>query len=118
MSVKCKLLNADLVLCFEVANLLMQAWQRYNSPALDFDLCFQTDNMKQLQQSLTVKQKPLFRLSWQNADWQRYLSTYMAGIQHNVFKQDVLAAADEHDFVPWPRTSALSASNTTNKAAV
>ena len=96
----------------------MQAWQRYNSPALDFDLCFQTHNLRQLQHSLTAKQKPLFRLSWQDADWQRYLATYMAGIQHSIFKQDVLAAADEHDFVPWPRPSALPAFNTTTNAEV
>ena len=96
----------------------MQAWQRYNSPALDFDLCFQTDNLEQLQQSVTANQKPLFRLAWQNADWQRYLSTYMAGIQHSVFKQDVLAAADEHDFVPWCRPPAVPASNNATKAVV
>ncbi|KAL0047381.1 hypothetical protein WJX82_002034 [Trebouxia sp. C0006] len=50
-----------------------KAWQKYNRPALDFDLCFKTDNLQWLQQSLPVKEQSMFRLSWENADWRRWV---------------------------------------------
>lgn len=80
----------------------MQAWQKYNSPALDFDLCFQTDNLQKLQHLLSDDERQLFRLSWKCKDWQRYMTTYMAGIRHRVLKQPTVADAARHDFVPWP----------------
>ncbi len=89
--------------------LLVQAWQKYNRPALDFDLCFKTDNLQWLQQSLPVKEQSMFRLSWENADWRRYMQTYMAGIQHRIFKQPTVADAAQHDFMPWPLLPMLSA---------
>ena len=79
----------------------VQAWQKYNIPALDFDLCFKIDNLQGLQQALSNEEQGLFRLSWEGADWQRYMYTYMAGIQHRIFRQSTSADALQHDFVPW-----------------
>ncbi len=89
--------------------MLVQAWQKYNSPALDFDLCFKTDNLQWLQQSLPVEEQRMFKLSWENADWRRYMQTYMAGIQHRIFKQATVADAAQHNFMPWPLQPMLSA---------
>jgi len=96
----------------------LQAWQKYNTPALDFDLCFKTDNLHRLQQALPVEEQNVFRLSWQGTDWQRYMHTYMAGIQHRIFKQPTPADAEQHDFQPWPLTSLSNAvvSQTTVKS--
>lgn len=80
----------------------VQAWQKYNSPALDFNLCFQTYNLQRLQQLLPDNEQQLFRMSWECKDWQRYMTTYMAGIRHGVLKQPTLANDAHHDFVPWP----------------
>lgn len=80
----------------------VQAWQKYNSPALDFDLCFCTHNSQRLQQLLPDQEQQLFRLCWGGEDWQRYMTTYMAGIRHSVLKQPTLADPDRHDFAPWP----------------
>ncbi|KAL3139076.1 Fatty acyl-CoA reductase 2 [Trebouxia sp. C0010 RCD-2024] len=79
-----------------------KAWQKYNSPALDFDLCFCTHNSQRLQQLLPDQEQQLFRLCWGGEDWQRYMTTYMAGIRHSVLKQPTLADPDRHDFAPWP----------------
>ncbi len=87
----------------------VQAWQKYNRPALDFDLCFKTDNLQWLRQSLAVGEQSMFRLSWESADWRRYMQTYMAGIQHRIFKQATVADAAQHDFMPWPLLPVLSA---------
>lgn len=81
----------------------MQAWQKYNSPAMDFDLCFATDNLQKMQSALSKGESNLFRMSWKHQDWQRYLHTYMAGLQHQVLRQEVTASAAEHDFQPWQR---------------
>ncbi|KAA6426508.1 MAG: hypothetical protein FRX49_03618 [Trebouxia sp. A1-2] len=86
-----------------------KAWQKYNRPALDFDLCFKTDNLRWLRQSLPVGEQSMFRLSWESADWRRYMQTYMAGIQHRIFKQPTFADAAQHDFMPWPLQPTLSA---------
>lgn len=79
-----------------------KAWQKYNRPALDFDLCFCTHNSQRLQQLLPEQEQQLFRLCWAGKDWQRYMTTYMAGIRHGVLKQPTLADPDRHDFAPWP----------------
>ena len=93
---------------FSAFLMMVQAWQKYNSPALDFNLCFQTENLQQLEQSLTTKQRHLFQLSWRGAKWQRYMATYMAGMQHSILKQTVPSDAKKHNFVPWSRLPALS----------
>lgn len=80
----------------------LQAWQKYNSPALDFDLCFRTQNLQRLQQLLIDNEQQLFRMSWECKDWQRYMTTYMAGVRYGVLKQSTLANDTQHDFVPWP----------------
>ncbi|KAL0022255.1 hypothetical protein WJX77_010593 [Trebouxia sp. C0004] len=86
-----------------------KAWQKYNRPALDFDLCFKTDKLQWLQQLLPVEEQSIFRLSWESADWRRYMQTYMAGIQHRILKQPTVADAAQHDFMPWPLLPMLSA---------
>ena len=90
--------------------MVVQAWQKYNCPALDFDLCFQTHNLQDLQRLISKDEKQLFRLSWEGQDWQRYMTTYMAGIRHGVFKQATLADAAKHDFIPWPVAMSSGAS--------
>lgn len=80
----------------------MQAWQKYNSPALDFNLCFCSHNSQRLQQLLPDEERQLFRLSWDGRHWRRYMTTYMAGIRHGVLKQPTQADPDQHDFAPWP----------------
>lgn len=70
---------------------------------MDFDLRFATHNLDKMQAALSNDDRCVFKLSWQNADWQRYLHTYMAGLQHQVFRQSVNANAAEHDFQPWLR---------------
>ena len=80
----------------------LQAWQKYNSPALDFDICFWTHNLQRLQQLLPDNEQQLFRMSWECKDWQRYMTTYMAGVRYGVLKQPTLANDTQHDFVPWP----------------
>lgn len=95
----------------------MQAWQKYNSPPLDFDLCFATDSLAQMQADLAPGQGCQYQLSWQGKDWRRYLHTYMAGVQHQTFRQSVPANPDMHAFKPWERPSApqLDASKQTRR---
>ena len=89
----------------------MQAWQKYNTPQLDFDLRFETHNLRQLRRLTPSNEKSLFRLSWEGQDWRRYMTTYMAGIRHSVFKLTTFADAAQHDFRPWPLTARASASS-------
>ena len=79
-----------------------QAWQKYNSPALDFNLCFHTHNLQRLQQLLPDNEQQMFRMCWECKDWQRYITTYMAGIRYGVLKQPTVANDAQHNFVPWP----------------
>ena len=96
----------------------MQAWQKYNSPALDFDLRFATDNLRQMQSALSANEAHNFKLSWEHQDWQRYMRTYMAGLQHQIFRQSVTANAADHDFQPWPRPAPYSSAASKHSKAL
>ena len=68
---------------------LLQAWQRYNTPALDFNLTFDTHNLSRLQAAMAAEERQHLPMSLDPLTWDTYMSQYMTAVQRIFLKQAV-----------------------------
>ena len=67
----------------------LQAWQRYNTPPLDFNLTFDTHNLSRLQAAMAAEERQLLPMSLDPLTWDTYMSQYMTAVQRIFLKQAV-----------------------------
>ena len=69
--------------------LLLQAWQRYNTPPLDFNLTFDAHNLSRLQAAMAAEERQHLPMSLDPLTWDTYMSQYMTAMQRLFLKQAV-----------------------------